>query len=97
MLDSDGTLILNMGDLDGGTLATFKFAQLLNKLVYVVQVDNDYEGEMAAVMRWLQVNDIATLNVAGPRESKRPNIYALTLAFMDHLNELFERGNDVVT
>lgn len=25
--DSDGTLILNMGDLDGGTLVTFKFAQ----------------------------------------------------------------------
>lgn len=84
--DSDGTLILNMGDLDGGTLATFKFAQQLNKPIYVVQIDYDVESERAAVMRWLQVNNIATLNVAGPRESKRPNIYALTLAFMDRLN-----------
>ncbi len=95
--DSDGTLILNMGDLDGGTLATFKFAKQLNKPIHVVQVDDVVEGETAAVMRWLQTNKIVTLNVAGPRESKRPNVYALTLAFMDRLNERFERCSDVVT
>ena len=86
VLDSDGTLILNMGDLDGGTLATYQFAQQLNKPIYVVQVDDDVQGEIAVVMHWLQVNNIATLNVAGPRESKRPNVYALTLDFMDRLN-----------
>ncbi|MGZ8982772.1 MAG: putative molybdenum carrier protein [Methylotenera sp.] len=74
VLDSDGTLILNMGDLDGGTLATFKFAQQLNKPIYVVQVDDNVESEAETVMLWLQVNNIATLNVAGPRESKRPNV-----------------------
>lgn len=94
MLDSDGTLILNVGDLDGGTLATFKFAQQLNKPIYVVQVDDADESEVVAVIHWLQVNNIAMLNVAGPRESKRPKVYTLTLAFMDRLNERFGRCND---
>lgn len=94
VLDSDGTLILNMGDLDGGTLATFEFAQQFNKPIYVVQVDKDVESEFAADMRWLRVSNIATLNVAGPRESKRPNVYGLTLAFMDRLYERFNRCND---
>lgn len=94
VLDSDGTLILNMGNLDGGTLATYQFAHQFNKPVYLAQVDNYVEDDIAAVMHWLQVNNIATLNVAGPRESKRPKVYAMTLAFMDRLNERFGRCND---
>ena len=86
VMDSDGTLILNIGDLDGGTLATYQFAQRFNKPIYLVQFDDDVNGEICLVMRWLKVNNIATLNVAGPRESKRTGVYALTLGFMDRLN-----------
>ena len=86
VIDSDGTLILNIGDLDGGTLFTYQFAQRINKPIYLVQFDDDVNGEISVVIRWLQVNNIATLNVAGPRESKRTGVYALTLDFMDRLN-----------
>lgn len=86
VMDSDGTLILNMGDLDGGTLATYQFAQQFNKPIYVVQVDDNVEGRITAVIDWLQVNNIASLNVAGPRESKRPGVYALAMGFMVRLD-----------
>ena len=33
--------------------------------------------------RWLHAHHIVTLNVAGPRESKRPGIYSLTKTLLD--------------
>lgn len=74
--DSDGTLILNLGALDGGTFATQGFAQRQHKPCLVVQMD---DGELAThaaqVRQWLRHHHIHTLNVAGPRESKRPGVY----------------------
>ena len=76
---SDGTLIINRGDLDGGTLATQVFAQRLNKPHVVVQLDHGVTAEVvASVIEWVQRHKIKTLNVAGPRESKRSGIYRLT-------------------
>lgn len=81
--DSDGTLILNLGALDGGNLATQGFAQRLHKPCLVVQMD---EGDLAdwarEVAAWLHQNGTQTLNVAGPRESKRPGVNALAFRLM---------------
>lgn len=78
--DSDGTLIVNVGELEGGTLATRAFAQKMGKPYLVVQLDAEATGDVVAVvLAWLRGHDIRTLNVAGPRESKRPGIYCLTL------------------
>jgi hypothetical protein len=77
--DSDATLIINFGVLDGGTLATQAFAENLSKPYLVVQLDRDVTPEaVASVVEWLRQNDVKTLNVAGPRESKRPGIYRMT-------------------
>jgi hypothetical protein len=77
--DSDGTLIINLGELDGGTLATQVFAERLNKPSHVVQFAHGNTGDSAArVIEWLHLHQIKTLNVAGPRESKRPGIHRLT-------------------
>jgi hypothetical protein len=77
--DSDGTLIVNLGELDGGTLATQTFAQQAGKPHLVVQLDDGVTAEIAAnVHAWLRAHAIKTLNVAGPCESKRPGIYRLT-------------------
>jgi hypothetical protein len=77
--DSDGTLILNLGELNGGTLATQVFAQRINKPHFILQLDHGVTAEVvASVIGWIQQHDIKTLNVAGPRESKRPGIYSLT-------------------
>lgn len=77
--DSDGTLIVNFGEMDGGTLATQTFAERAGKPLLIVQLDTQSPEDMAAsVIAWLRKHAIKTLNVAGPRESKRPGIYRLT-------------------
>ena len=90
--DSDGTLIVNLGELDGGTLATKIFAEKAGKPHYVAQVDDGATDEMAAsVLAWLRAHHIKTLNVAGPRESKRPGIYQQTTALLQAVEKaLFE-------
>jgi hypothetical protein len=82
--DSDGTLIVNAGELDGGTLTTLEFARQLGKPHFIVQVDAGVTGDViASVLAWLRDNAIQTLNVAGPRESRRPGIYHQTVALLE--------------
>ncbi|MGX5659381.1 putative molybdenum carrier protein [Castellaniella ginsengisoli] len=77
--DSDGTLIVNIGALDGGTLTTQVFAQKLKRPYFLAQLDTSTPESVAPyVAKWLHAHEIETLNVAGPRESKRPRIYDLT-------------------
>ena len=71
--DSDGTLILNLGTLDGGTALTVKLARQIGKPCLAVALEDGLEP--TAFRDWLEANQIAVLNVAGPRESKRPGVY----------------------
>ena len=85
--DSDGTLIVNAGGLEGGTLATLEFARQLGKPHFIVQVDAGVSADViASVLAWLRKNAIQTLNVAGPRESQRPGIYHQTVALLEALD-----------
>jgi hypothetical protein len=82
--DSDATLILNLGELVDGSLATRQFAEQANKPVCVVPLDaDDLAAEVRRVRKWLAAHRIVVLNVAGPRESKRPGIYSRALAFLE--------------
>lgn len=82
--DSDATLIINVGELDGGTLQTQQFAERMGKPHLVVQLDQRTPDESAGLINeWLVAGNLSTLNVAGPREEKRPGIYALTLSVLD--------------
>jgi len=82
--DSDGTLIVNLGELGEGTLETLRIARKLSKPHLVVQADHGIADEDGrAVVAWLQQSKICTLNVAGPRASKRPGIYAATWRLLD--------------
>lgn len=77
--DSGGTLIINIGVLDGGSLQTKQFAESSVKPLLVVQLDNGVsESTVSAVRNWLTTNEIKRLNIAGPRESKRPGIQRAT-------------------
>ena len=79
VLESDGTLIVNIGALDGGTLATQRFTQKLARPCLLAQLDQESVPDAAArLLAWLDEHAIRTLNVAGPRESKRPGIHRLT-------------------
>lgn len=84
--DSDATLILNLGALEGGSLETLRIAERRSKQVRVVQLDAPpTNAELDEWREWLRANAVARLNVAGPRESKRPGIYAATLELLDRL------------
>ena len=82
--DSDATLIFNVGGLDGGSLQTLLFAERMAKPHLVIQLDQGIPDELAArITEWLIAGRFNTLNVAGPREEKRPGIYALTRSMLD--------------
>ena len=86
VLDSDGTLILNLGELDGGSLTTLRFAEQHRKPCRVVQLDGDNSNdEVASVFVWINEFQIEVLNIAGPRETKRNGIYELSLGFLEKL------------
>ena len=83
--DTDGTLILNIGKLIGGTKLTHKLAVEKDKPVFIVQLDESYVVEDTLV--WLKEHKIFFLNVAGPRELSQFSIYELA---HDYLTELFK-------
>ena len=84
VIDSDGTLILNVGELSDGSLTTLRFAKRFGKPCLVVQLETKADG-IQRTLEWLQANRIFVINVAGPRESKRPGIYQDTQTFLDRL------------
>lgn len=73
IMESDGTLILNIGPLKTGTALAAKIAEEAGKPLMVVQLDQDQQP--IEVVTWLYENEIQFLNVADPRESKAPGIY----------------------
>jgi hypothetical protein len=82
--ESDATLILNLDELEGGSLETMRIAQRRGKPVRAVQLDAPpTDAELDELREWLRVNAVARLNVAGPRESKRPGIYQAARAMLE--------------
>lgn len=70
VVESDGTLILNKGDLSSGTKRTHEYATNHIKPCLIVQLEEPIEPSQ--VIRWIEGQQITTLNIAGPRESKCP-------------------------
>jgi hypothetical protein len=73
---SDATLLLNIGALDGGSARTRRAAEANGKPVCVIQLDQQSPEACARhITAWLANGGFVTLNIAGPRESKRPGVY----------------------
>lgn len=72
VIDADATLILAGAKLSGGTRFTHELALRHKKPVAVVNIDS--AGAAGAVRRFIEIQKPGVLNVAGPRESKRPGI-----------------------
>lgn len=82
--DSDATLVFNIGALDGGTLQTVRFAQTLKKPYRFYQLDQgNLEGVAQEIVNWLFQAEFKVINVAGPREEKRPGVYPLVVSVLD--------------
>jgi len=71
--DSDGTLILKLGELEGGTRLTLNYAQQERKPYLIIDLASDIDT--AAITRWLRSFRVSELNIAGPRESKHHGTY----------------------
>lgn len=84
--DSDGTLILNQGELSSGTAYTAHLADTMGKPYLVVGLDQSPDPQK--VLAWLQKRKILTLNVAGPREDKRLGIYDQAVRFLTEVLEI---------
>lgn len=78
--DSDGTVILTTGAESAGTELTREVARRMGRPVYVGHLDAPPDPD--AFRRWLRSRKIGTLNVAGPRESESPGVYASACAWL---------------
>jgi len=72
-----------LGQLDGGTALTVDDARQGGKPYWVVALEMGIEP--AAFRAWLAAHHITVLNVAGPRESKRPGVYAAAYRLLEAL------------
>ena len=80
VVESDGTLILNIGALSDGTKATVDFAKEHQRPYLVLQLDG--APSLQDCRNWIKEHGIRILNVAGPRESKHPGIHLQALGFL---------------
>ena len=89
--DADATLVLTRGTPTGGTAFTVDLALELGKPLLIV--DLAATNDAAPVAAWLRANDVAVLNVAGPRESTAPGVYADARRFVADVLAAFGAGN----
>lgn len=81
--DSDGTLILTVGPVSGGTALTAEFAKKHDRPCLVIDLAT--EPAIETIRQWIEQNRIRILNVAGPRESRQPGIYDRAAAVLRRL------------
>ena len=72
VIDSDATLIITGGRLEGGTRLTMELALKHDKPCLVIDLRRP--TAITELQTQLSALDVKVLNVAGPRESKQPGI-----------------------
>lgn len=89
--DADATLVLTRGAPRGGTALAAERARALGRPLLVLDLGGAPQaGEVA---RWLREAGVRRLNVAGPRESEAPGIYAEALALLLAVLEALPAGD----
>jgi hypothetical protein len=77
LVDADGTLILYFGELEGGTEETlFRCIKLKRPYCLIDAAEVTVERAIAKAAAFVRTRAVHSLNVAGPRASKRPEAYA---------------------
>lgn len=83
---SDGTLIINKGPLTLGTKLSYDFSVMHLVPCLIVQLDAEEVISISHTIRWIHGQEITTLNIAGPRESKFPDgIYKEAYSYLEKL------------
>ncbi len=83
ILDSHGTVIFTYGKLTGGSALTRKLANAHGFPCLHIDLNKIGDDQAANQIKdWLQKNKIRTLNIAGSRAIKHPEIYQATRAIL---------------
>ena len=91
--DSDATLILTKGPVTEGTARTLELAKKHKKPNLVVDLST--RKDPMIVKKWLEFNLVGVLNVAGPRESNTPGIYAAAIEFLRKVMHQDGKGQEM--
>lgn len=84
--DSDGTLMIVLETpikTTDGSLGTIEEAIKHSKPYLMINLSINHPID--TILQWIKDNDIAILNIAGPRESQSPGIYEKSLEFINEL------------
>ena len=82
--DSDGTLIVSRGELTGGSAYTRAMAVKHGRPWLHIDLEQTTAFRAALETKaWIIAREVRVLNVAGPRASKDPRIYAITIALLE--------------
>ena len=81
--DSDGTLILYLGNILGGTQLTVECCRKLGKPCMSLNLRSVYkEAQVEELLEFMESEKIRELNVAGPRASEESEVYGKTRIFL---------------
>lgn len=81
--DATGTLIVSRGRLTGGSLYTQEVALRLGRPCLHLDLEEMSQADaLARLDEWLKAENIEVLNVAGPRESKGPEIHGQVVSLL---------------
>ncbi len=86
VIESDGTVIISHGPLDGGSALTEIHAKRHERPYIHLDMERLSIVKAAnTLQQWIEADTIRVLNVAGPRESRDPHIYRVTAAVLEAL------------
>lgn len=80
--DSDGTMVFTWGVMSGGTLHTWMLANGKPRLEVDLKPRTLRRDFLTLAADWLEEHKPRVLNIAGPRESKRPGMQLDVLDFL---------------
>ncbi len=83
VVESAATIILCRGALQGGTDLKRKFAEKHQRPLKVIDIS--HPPPIGPTVEWLRALRVTELNVAGPRESGNPGIYAAARPWLTRL------------
>ena len=87
ILEADGTLIITRGRPTGATALAGVLARRRCKMLLVIDILQvvDLDTAIMIIRKWLKENNIESLNITGPRESRCQGIYEQTKAIISKI------------
>ncbi|MEX0819734.1 MAG: putative molybdenum carrier protein [Pirellulaceae bacterium] len=83
VIDSDATMVLYVGAMQGGTSLTFRLAKAHDKPCLATDLAGPVD--YALTRHWIAEQGIEVINIAGPRESSSPGVADAARSFLVQL------------